>query len=374
MRGWWVRIMRSGKRYSQYFSDEKYGGKDKAKAAAIRFRNAFLLQFTESSGAECSRTGHRKISRRNKTGVEGVHRSTYPYRKRGKKYICDAFVAHWPSLTGKQQEVAHFSIKKYGEAEALRRAVAARQDGLRKLAPAHRAFLAPTNKNIRIWRYMDFTKFTAMLEDKALFFSRIDTLNDPFEGSFSRANEELRPLVYKSNPTLPIEVSKLIKELRQWVVVNCWHVSEYESAAMWELYSRSNEAICIQSTWEKLHSAVGHQAKVGFVQYVDYEKEWVPEHDPLLPFLYKRRSFEHEKEIRAIKNTGETLSFNGDHLDGTPPDDGILIKVDLTLLIETICVSPKAPNWFFALTQKIINKFGISRPVKQSSLMADPFY
>lgn len=367
-------IMRSGKRYSQFFADEKNGGKDKAREAAIRFRDAFFLQFSKNPGIECSRTGQRKLNIRNKSGVEGVYRSTYPYRKRGKQFINDTFVAHWPTSTGKQK-VTRFSINKFGEAEAFRRAIAARHAGLNELAPpTHQAFLPPTNTDIRIWRYMDFTKFAAMLEDKALFFSRIDMLNDPFEGSFSRANEELRPLVYKNNPALPIKVSKLIKELRQWVVVNCWHVSEYESAAMWELYSKSNEAICIQSTWNKLNSAIGNKVKVGFVQYVDYEKEWVPEHDPLLPFLYKRRSFEHEKEIRAIKNMGDTLSFDGVHLKGSPPEEGILIKADLSLLIEAIYVSPKAPEWFFTLAKKIIKKMGVDKPVKQSSLMADPFY
>ena len=34
-----------------------------------------------------------------------------------------------------------------------------------------------------LWRYMDFSKFVAMLKDKALWFGRIDRLGDPFEGA-----------------------------------------------------------------------------------------------------------------------------------------------------------------------------------------------
>jgi hypothetical protein len=37
-----------------------------------------------------------------------------------------------------------------------------------------------------IWRYMDFTKFIALLEDNSLFFSRGDKFRDRFEGSVPR--------------------------------------------------------------------------------------------------------------------------------------------------------------------------------------------
>ena len=35
-----------------------------------------------------------------------------------------------------------------------------------------------------LWRYMDFTKFVAMLASKSLYFSRVDRLDDAFEGAF----------------------------------------------------------------------------------------------------------------------------------------------------------------------------------------------
>ena len=114
--------------------------------------------------------------------------------------------------------------------------------------------------------------------------------------------------------------------------------------------------------------------EIGIVQYVDYEKEWVPEHEHLLPFLYKRKSFHHEQEIRALKNVGDINTFNGKRLNGEPPDNGISVMVDLEKLIECIYVSPKAPTWFYKLVKKTVNKYKLNKPVKQSSLMADPFY
>jgi|GEM_PF-2370283 len=47
---------------------------------------------------------------------------------------------------------------------------------------------------------------------------------------------------------------------------------------------------------------------IGIINYIDYDKE--PHSlrgNTLLPFLYKRVSFEHEKEVRAIFWDTDTL-------------------------------------------------------------------
>jgi hypothetical protein len=67
-------------------------------------------------------------------------------------------------------------------------------------SPDHPVFTKPQDPNVPIWRYMDFTKFVSMLENSALYFCRSDLLGDPFEGSFSKANDMMRPLVYKDSP------------------------------------------------------------------------------------------------------------------------------------------------------------------------------
>ena len=48
------------------------------------------------------------------------------------------------------------------------------------------SFKKPDNENVKIWRYIDFTKLVWMLEKESLFFTRIDTLQsvDTYEGSF----------------------------------------------------------------------------------------------------------------------------------------------------------------------------------------------
>ena len=50
--------------------------------------------------------------------------------------------------------------------------------------------------NEKIWRYLDFAKFINILDKKSLFFSRVDKLGDPFEGSFPKANVKKRRNVF----------------------------------------------------------------------------------------------------------------------------------------------------------------------------------
>ena len=56
----------------------------------------------------------------------------------------------------------------------------------------HPAFEQPSDENVSLWRYMDFTKFISLLETSCLYFCRADRLrlDDPFEGSFPKLEYE----------------------------------------------------------------------------------------------------------------------------------------------------------------------------------------
>jgi hypothetical protein len=47
-------------------------------------------------------------------------------------------------------------------------------------------FKQPRDENISVWRYMDLSKFIWMIQRKALFFCRSDSLGDPFEGHYTK--------------------------------------------------------------------------------------------------------------------------------------------------------------------------------------------
>ena len=213
-----------------------------------------------------------------------------------------------------------------------------------------------------------------MLVSKALYFPRVSDLNDPFEGSFSLGNARMRQLVYQyKKPTS--DIGSFLRELRDWVVVSCWHMSEHESAAMWSLYSKGQDALCIQTTYRLLAEALGPTVPIGIVQYVDYEREWIPEDNPLLPFLYKRESYRHESEIRPIINLSKLDAMGKFQLKGKPPIRGFLRPVDLSKLIQSVYIAPNTPNWFQELIVRVSNAFGlVNIPIIKSSLDREPFY
>jgi len=245
-------------------------------------------------------------------------------------------------------------------------------------AENHPVFKHPENQHAAIWRYMDFTKFVAMLESSSLFFARADCLGDPFEGSYSRGNEKLRPIVYKDTPDHVLDIiktqgSEFSKRLRQWTFVNCWHMNESESAGMWKLYAKTNEAIAIKSNFTKLFDELDSGTYVGLVEYIDFDHDWIPEGNVFFPYVHKRRSFAHEQEIRALftqfPSEDGKLNFNK-----KPPEGGLEKKVNVNNLIESVYVAPTCPGWFKSLVEKVCAKYGVNKQVIQSSLDAEPFF
>ncbi len=250
-------------------------------------------------------------------------------------------------------------------------------------------FEAPEDLNTRIWRYMGFTKFVSMLENGGLFFSRADWLGDPFEGSLPKHSEIEFRASLKSWYNLPDEeIQRMMAAdthfYRKWMMVNCWHENQYESAAMWNLYAKSNEAIAICSTFAKLRDALDKECHVGIVQYIDYDQESFPRDNIFWPFVHKRLSFAHEMEIRALKHPAPwneldagTKWTNGRWriADSTfQPPPGVWQKLSLEDLIEEIRVAPTSQQWFKDLVQQTLKRYSLDKPVKQSSLDEAPFY
>ncbi len=247
---------------------------------------------------------------------------------------------------------------------------------------SHPTFKQPTDGNVKVWRYLDFTKFISMIDTCRLYFTRSDKFNDPFEGSWPKINIDARK-------TAPFELDEKAQQIylenmaklgvwdKRWprfIAVNCWHENNYESAAMWKLYLKSDEGIAIQSTFNLLKKSITDDEKVyiGKIKYIDYEKEFINAGNLLEPFVHKRKSFEHEKEIRAVTikypKVESSLDFSKDTIL-----DGIPLKVDIETLIQKIYVAPNAPKWFSELVLAVVKRYGYDFEVIQSQLNNAPF-
>jgi hypothetical protein len=231
--------------------------------------------------------------------------------------------------------------------------------------------VSPNNDDI-IWRYMDFTKFVSLLDRRALFFSVADKLTDKFEGSFSRPTAVLRLLPPPENVFKGIDITTEVA--RKIIAINSWHINEYESAAMWNLYTKGDDGIAIQSRFHRLkYSFNDAQEKVyiGKIKYIDYKTDYMPDGKVLYPFLHKRKSFEHEKELRAV-----IIRYREDedgHVDQSVFEYGDYIPVNLGTLIENVHVSPTSQEWFKNLVQSMMTKYGFNIEVKKSGLSDAPY-
>jgi hypothetical protein len=248
-------------------------------------------------------------------------------------------------------------------------------------ASPHNVFTPPSGDAI-LWRYMDLTKFLALLERAAVYFARADLLGDPFEGSFPTRNTQRRIerwgeyTSYLPKGSAPPAADDTLHNRRAMVkemYVSCWHMNPYESAGMWNLYTRTPESVAIRTTFAALDAQIqpiGHQpVYAGVVHYVDFETDFIDESNGFWPFVHKRFAFEHEREMR--------LCFWGaGRREGhaSPREPGKWMPVDLAALIQRVYVHPSAAGWFRELVSALLARYGLQFEVAHSAIAGAPGY
>lgn len=240
----------------------------------------------------------------------------------------------------------------------------------------------------KLWRYMDFAKYVSMLATNSLYFTRSDMFSDLFEGAKGlRKNKnkwdkfylDFFKMMIKNPPEgylcnlsdqeIDLQATKLLRDLesggekgRRHTFINCWHENTSESEAMWRLYSSFlDNAVAVKTSYKNLYLSLGRNPSIdiGRVKYIDLQNKYS---DINNAFWRKRKSFEHEKEVRAIIK------------DHTYSDKGMLIKCDLSILVEEVFVSPRAKDWFVDLLNNVNTKYGLNIKVAKSELTEEPFF
>lgn len=210
----------------------------------------------------------------------------------------------------------------------------------------HKAFDTPPD-NQTIWRYLSFTKFVWLIAKESLYFARLDQYDDWWEGLLpERCNIEDR------------------KYIRFNKYINCWHMNESESDAMWKLYGNSTgETVAIKTTVGRLIKSLGKCAIDVYIGKIKYEEQNIPGDNLYFPVLYKRMPFQHEKELRLCISS----PFNSNPPDFTQlkkvlapfdidnksdlyilkeyGDKGIPVRVDLNQLINEVIICPNRESF-----------------------------
>ncbi|WP_396174714.1 hypothetical protein [Flavobacterium sp.] len=222
--------------------------------------------------------------------------------------------------------------------------------------------ILPEDPDTIVWKYLDLSKFLDLLLSKKLFMSRSDKFEDQYEGTFSEPTyEEIRKIA-ENNP----KFLNYYKSHREKIAISSWHINEYESFAMWQIFTKNNEGLAIQSTIGRLKEALQPERKteqyIGEVNYIDYKKEYIPFNDNFFPFLFKRKSFQYEREVRIISDvTQNKIEIN----------DGLKIDVDIHQLIEKIYIHPKSENWYKNLVIQLMEQLGFNFSIEKSDLESD---
>jgi len=253
-------------------------------------------------------------------------------------------------------------------------------------------FLTTPPDEAKLWRYMDLSQFIYLLNESCLYFSELRQFNDKWEGAFPKAiNERMKnDEYYKSilrntndNHAQAQDFSlSSFKQQQHFYGINCWHMNEVESVAMWKLYTSGIDGVAIQTTVGRLKASLALEPRdlfIAEVQYIDHEAEQLSEPikaDILTPIIIKRRSYRHEQEVRVI-------------LDRRPTDDsrpavelgmmlgighcGEPLLVDITKLIENIVVAEKFPPWTIRSLQNVVNANEIQVEIEKSDLLKTPY-
>jgi len=246
----------------------------------------------------------------------------------------------------------------------------------------------------KIWRYMDFAKFISLLANEALFFPCPSRFNDPFEGHKPRSEVEALSKMLQQSYNDQVAQRNKLKELRpdadlsaidrslenfreiakngfkiatQRFGVSCWHKSEYENEAMWKMYSHLGQGIAIESTVKQLRGSLLNREHlvIDSVRYVDFDNDPIDKGHKHYGLFQKRKSFEHEKELRA------TIP-----LEESDYGKGAFVRCDLKELINTIHVSPFVDEYIKEAIDKLCTGEIqiVSKPVIHSSLFNEPDY
>ena len=240
-----------------------------------------------------------------------------------------------------------------------------------------------------LWRYMDFSKFVAMLQQGGLYFTRAANFSDRFEAAAGIASRENiwneyyldffskvivtpppgYPPIKKLDDEIEREAGLMLRQLKSGYararnsLVSCWHMNDVESEAQWQIYCSSGApGLAVRTSVDRLWNATKNEtgANIGKIHYIDFRRDFAPGDQRI---FCKRSSLAHEREVRAVLPNDESA-----------PADGRLVPCNLNELIEEVVLSPYSPEWFRSVVQETIDRFGYRLSLGQSEISETPFY
>lgn len=218
----------------------------------------------------------------------------------------------------------------------------------------HPDFHTPDD-SVVVWHYFSLAKFIGLLESSSLYFSRQDQFDDKGEGHLSLFDKNFLDQ-YSGMVSEHMESDKV-----GCYYANCWTMSEADEYVLWNTYASLSDGVVIRSTVGRIKDALGREDErrvyISDIQYFDEVtgSTFVASGGKvnLLALGFsKRKYFSAEKELRLLYHDNDAK------LNQNFPS-GLLFKVDLHLLIESVYVAPGAYLWFKDAVKHVLELYGL---------------
>ena len=246
-----------------------------------------------------------------------------------------------------------------------------------------------------LWRYMSFSSLCEILMYNYIPLIRSDLFEDKSEGVI------FREIIRKMGNTYSEGLDYAIESYKESTFISSWHISEHESAAMWDKYTHGKDGVAIKTNAMKLIHSIDssdYENSARIIKKVIYTDKNPSEfriNENLLEkyyyiyFFYKMKDFEYEKEVRILislfQNPHILAKLNPEQVNNMRNQTDYLFQnnpllkngyknkkthnlhIDSSLnLIDEIVLSPYSHDVFINIVNQFLKVLGMENRIKVS--------
>jgi len=249
---------------------------------------------------------------------------------------------------------------------------------------------------------MSLEKFVNLIDSKTIFLSPISYFknSDPLEGHLPKKfhirmentlrsmrnnfyqddkemSSEMKDSIRTWNVTSNRRIELMKEKSRDRQSICCWYESQFESEAMWKLYGDNGKSIAIKTTVGALKKSIESvdNDKLVFldrIKYLDFddtklmEEELTDGDKAIASILFKRKEYEHEKEVRLYHKPDEHDLLNPQNIVFSDYWEKYTIKphfvnVDINEMIHDIVISPFVSEPYESSVKAICSKYELNK-------------
>ncbi|MSU56792.1 MAG: hypothetical protein EXS35_01170 [Pedosphaera sp.] len=222
-----------------------------------------------------------------------------------------------------------------------------------------------------IWHYVRFDYFQFLLQNKALWLTRLDKQTDKNDGMYSDTNAHkwtpvVQNLLEHAGFTVQSEKNEWSQFqwnnqiFRQRAFIHCWSIRKKESAWMWNSFvSGEPRSVAVRSTVGSLQAALTGQPVEILRMFYYPAGQPRPDWSYTAPFAAKDRDAHiRESELRVLTMDGHDQ----------PEAEYKLIPVDRKQLIRKVVIHPASPFGFRDEVRNMLKLHGVPAHVAGSQL------